>query len=413
MANGQVKWNAARGVYQGEYRDCAGRRSYVSDKKQKECLRKLKEAEREVDQGIHTAKGQTVTFGVALDTFIKESERRHRNKEITGQTLAEYRGVAERHVRPALGKIRLNKLTTRLCQDLIDDLSDRYRTTNESARKVISQTLQLAVEYEWLQRSPLTDRKLRVPRRREPITTPDKGDLRALLAIATGPLRPGEHKLVHVMRHVVVMLALFCGGMRKGEIGGLQWEDVDWTDGVIRIRHAYSTYDGLKEPKTANAVRDVTMISPVREALDHLWELRGRPSQGFVIVTERGKPAYSSIGSNYWQPLMEAAGLVDENGKPKFSLHALRHAYVSLLAEAGVPLVEVSRRVGHGALDMTVGIYAHLFRDTEDRASPAIESVYQSLTRACTHKSALPRQALSMSALGGDADISDPRSGVR
>ena len=51
MAIGQIKWNTKRGVYQAEYRDCAGKRRYVSDKKAKECLRKLKEAEREVDQG--------------------------------------------------------------------------------------------------------------------------------------------------------------------------------------------------------------------------------------------------------------------------------------------------------------------------------------------------------------------------
>ena len=75
---------------------------------------------------------------------------------------------------------------------------------------------------------------------------------------------------------------------------------------------------------------------------------------------------------------------MDENGKPKFTLHALRHAYVSSLAETGVPLVEISKCVGHSALDMTVGIYAHLFKDAEDRASPAIESVYQSLTRPWT-----------------------------
>jgi integrase len=381
MAIGQVKLNAKRGVYQAEYRDCAGKRRYVSDKKQKECLRKLREAEREVHQGIHIAASQTVTFGVALDAFIKESERRHRNKEITGQTLTEYRGVAERHVRPTLGKVKLNKLTTRLCQDLINELSDRYRTTHESARKVISQTLQFAVERDWLRRSPLTDRKLRVPRRRDPITIPDKQDLRALVEVVMRTPSHGEHKLVHAVRRVVVMLGLFCGGMRKGEMAGLHWEDIDWVNSVISIRRAYSSCDGLKGPKTRSSVRDVTMISPVREALEHLWQLMGRPGEGFVIVTERGNPAYSSIGSNYWAPIMKAAGLIDEKGKPKFTPHALRHAYVSSLAEAGVPLLEISRRVGHSALDMTVGIYSHLFRDAEDRASPAIESVYQSLVR--------------------------------
>ena len=292
MAIGQVKLNAKRGVYQAEYRDCAGNRRYASDKKQKECLRKLKEAEREVDQGIHTANSQTVTFGVALDAFIKESERRARNGEITGATAAEYRGVAERHVRPALGDIKLNKLTRRHCQDLINDLQDRYRTTNESARKVIRQTLELAVEREWLRRSPLTDRRLKVLKRRDPITIPTKQDLRALEEVTAWPPRPGEHKLVHAMRRLIFVLPVMCGGMRKGEMAGLQWENVNWISGTVEIRHSYCPHSGLKGPKTKAGRRDVRMIRPVREALDRLWGLRGRPTEGYVFQTASGKPAY-------------------------------------------------------------------------------------------------------------------------
>ena len=129
---GQMECRPGR---QAEYRDCAGKRRYVSDKKQKECLRKLKEAEREVDQGIHTARSETVTFGVALDARIREWEREVQIGLKAPSTVVGYALVAEKHVRPIVGPIRLNKLTAVQCQNLISDLAAKHIRTHETAAK--------------------------------------------------------------------------------------------------------------------------------------------------------------------------------------------------------------------------------------------------------------------------------------
>jgi hypothetical protein len=126
MAIGQVKLNAARGVYQAEYRDCEGKRRCVSDKKAKGCLRKLKQAEREVDQGIHTARSETVTFAVALDARIKEWERELQIGLKAPIRVETYVSNGEKHVRPVLGPIRLNKLTAVQCQNLIRSGSEAH-----------------------------------------------------------------------------------------------------------------------------------------------------------------------------------------------------------------------------------------------------------------------------------------------
>jgi integrase len=76
---------------------------------------------------------------------------------------------------------------------------------------------------------------------------------------------------------------------------------------------------------------------------------------------------------------MRGAGLVDSEGKPRFTPHALRHAAVALLHENGVPLLEIARIVGHKALDLTIGTYAYIFTDAEDRATPAMTAAYEAL----------------------------------
>jgi len=180
MANGQVKWNPARGVYQAEYRDCEGKRRYVSDKKAKECLRKLKEAEREVDQGIHTARSETVTFGVALDARIEEWEREVRIGLKAPSTVEAYVSAAEKHVRPVLGPIRLNKLTAVQCQNLISDLAAKHIRVHEGVAKVLRLTLKFSVRNRWLRRSPLTDDPLLVSKRRKEVVIPTADEMARL-----------------------------------------------------------------------------------------------------------------------------------------------------------------------------------------------------------------------------------------
>ncbi len=181
MAYGVVNFNADRSVYLGEYKDTRGKRRYVSDKNKKRCLDKLRKAEREVQAGIHTAASDTVMFGLALDYWLADCDRRQRLGDMAAATVKYYRYAVENHVRPELGSIKLNKLTTRDCQDLIDKLTDRYRGVAETSRKVMRGTLELAVGRDWLTRNPLNDRKLKVIKRQPEVRTPTKQELRELL----------------------------------------------------------------------------------------------------------------------------------------------------------------------------------------------------------------------------------------
>jgi integrase len=124
-------------------------------------------------------------------------------------------------------------------------------------------------------------------------------------------------------------------------------------------------------------VRDIPMAAEVRAALQPIGVRSGWPRTGYVFVTQGGKPVHSRAIWAYFKRTMRSAGLVDENGTPVFRFHALRHAFQSVMYEAGVPLLDAAKIMGHTKQTMTLH-YTHSFND-KDHARAAIESVSRAL----------------------------------
>lgn len=346
MASGQIKWNAARGVYQAEYRDCAGKRRYVSDKKWKECLRKLKEAEREVDQGIHTARSETVTFGVALDARIKEWEREVRIGLKAPITVETYVSAAEKHVRPVLGSIKLNKLTAVQCQNLISDLAAKHIRVHEDVAKVLRLTLKFAVKNRWLRRSPLTDDPLLVPKRRKEVVIPSADEMARL----EREIRRPNPRLTELNRDNLEAAFYIAqrATLRRGELAGLQWEHINWENGQINVQSSYTKtryYTGLKKPKTPQGVRTVDLDPKLRAVLHRIWERQGRPRTGYVFRTRNGSPVLNTIGQSFAAAVFRA-GLGAKHGKPPLTLHTLRHVCQSVMTANRVPQITCMKLMG-------------------------------------------------------------------
>jgi integrase len=150
-------------------------------------------------------------------------------------------------------------------------------------------------------------------------------------------------------------------GLRRGEIFGLQWPDVDVGNGrdggVLHVRR--SIYHGvLGTPKTPDSERTVDV--PQR-LLDELAIYRlAYPSlgDGFIFRTAAGRP----LEPDNWHkrrlvPMLTTAGVY----KKGMGLNALRHGYVSLLAALGEDIHYISRQVGHSSTKLTQDIYRHTF----------------------------------------------------
>ena len=168
----------------------------------------------------------------------------------------------------------------------------------------------------------------------------------------------------------------FRGGPRSGELLGLQWADVDWNAGGIRIERTLSDDGSMQPPKTERGRRFLALDQVAMDALRE-WAADSRArgvdmTRGFVWGTEDGtKPSARSNLWSAWTKLCEMAdalGLTDDplmhpDGGTIASPYDMRHHHASVLIAAGVPLVEVSERLGHADTGVTERHYVHLLGD--------------------------------------------------
>lgn len=163
-------------------------------------------------------------------------------------------------------------------------------------------------------------------------------------------------------------------GMRRGEICGLQWGDLDLNRGRVRITHQVVQFaDGSwerKEPKTDNAVRTVSLPAPIVEML------RARRA---AAAAESMRVGGGSIDADYVFTSMGGAKLLPTNlsqafrqladkiGLPGFTFHGLRHTHITTLLRDGAPAKAVSERVGHASVAFTMGVYQSVFDEDHDK----------------------------------------------
>jgi len=180
-------------------------------------------------------------------------------------------------------------------------------------------------------------------------------------------------------RYRTLLAAAVFTGLRQGELLGLTWAEVDFDDGVVKVRRSLDRQGQRQEPKTRQAVRDVVLMPALGRALD---EHRSRSAfaapDDFVFSSRLGTPLHwRNIARRALQPALKNAGL----GHLRW--HDLRHTFASLLIANGSNIVYVSRQLGHGSSDITLRCYSHLFDRAEhaQRTRTALEESFGPLFR--------------------------------
>lgn len=176
-------------------------------------------------------------------------------------------------------------------------------------------------------------------------------------------------------------------GMRRSELLALRWCDVDLNKAMLRVeRSLEQTVKGglrFKEPKTRHARRSISLPVTAVTVLRTHWKAQqeGRLQLGqgkvaadaLVFTTWDGEPQSPNGLSKEWSRVLKQAKL------PAVTLHSLRHTHASYLISAGHDVVAVSRRLGHGSPLITLGAYAHLFPNADDRAAVSVETMFARL----------------------------------
>lgn len=296
-------------------------------------------------------------------------------------TYAFYKDVTERVLIPGLGKAQLSKLSAINIQEFLDSKlkkkSDTDKvpsgTTVRHFYSILNIALNQAVTWRIIQNNPCNN--VDPPRKNETnITVLNAEQVKALLEYT----KTSEFKVMYMPLH----LALFCG-LRRGEILGLQWNDVDTLKGVIRIQN--NIIKAGKEiistsPKSENSIRTVELLPLTIEALKqlHKEQFANRDDfeeeyteNNFVCTWPDGRSLKPDYVTQTFKKLLHKCGL------PDMRFHDLRHTHATLLLLLGVQPKVVSERLGHAKIDITLNTYSHVLPSMQKEAVIKLENLFE------------------------------------
>jgi integrase len=263
-----------------------------------------------------------------------------------------------------LGGLRLTEVRRADLQALVDRLVGEGRSGSKVRNIVIPLRVVFrhALERDEINANPTSG--LRLPNgigRRERAASPSEAG--ELLAALPDALRP-------------IYATAFYAGLRRGELRGLRWKDVDLASGVIKVRRSWDDYAGEITPKSEKGMRTVPVTATLRDELLVLKARTGRDGRDFVFGATADRPFTPShirrSAAKAWASAN--AKRPGEGLKPlvPIELHSCRHTFVSLMHDAGLSLERIGDYVGHSSTYMT-DRYRHLLEGHEQEAARMLD----------------------------------------
>ena len=254
---------------------------------------------------------ETVTVEEALKEFYAEQVR----LKLAAGTLKGLSDCMANHLVPRFGKMLVADLRTEDVKDLVNELVDEgYERTPGQALGIMKRTLAFCVP-KYLVRNVLADQPIKIaPIDREPIYIPTVEEMQALHgALETRRNSKDEyeqHHAWHLRRLMILMASL--AGLRRGEMQGLHWSNINPKTRMIEVRHSWSPTGGLKPPKTKAGLRDIPLDPAIAVALKPVWDMMGQPEDGMIFMTSRGGHAYGCMYESYFKTLRRSACAASE-----------------------------------------------------------------------------------------------------
>ena len=292
-------------------------------------------------------------------------------------TSVSYERCVRDHVIPHLGRVRLRDLAPehiRSWQAALLRTPRRFRdgplstTTVRYCHRLLRRALQDALRWDLVDRN-VCDAVVAPRRADTEMSVWSPPDVRRFLGFVA------DDRLVAMWRLFLVT------GMRRGEVAGLRWIDVDLEAGRLSVQHTrvlvYSAVQ-VSEPKTKRSRRVIALDAGTVDALrDHQTRQADERAyaqdvwveSGYVFVREDGTPMDPDRISHLFRVAVEAAGL------PKIRLHDLRHTAASLALATGIHPKVVSERLGHSSVAITLDTYSHLTPGLQEDAAERLGEI--------------------------------------
>jgi integrase len=353
-----------------------------------------KDAEVELAKFVTEVQNGLVIDGKSLkfSEFVEIWKRDYGSKELAPSTYKRYCRMLETRLLPYFGHFYINKIKPTDIMKFYDLLEKdtqlvRKKGNNGSKTKkplsgktilehhrLLRAMLHKAVYWQLIVTNPAE--RVQSPKARKP-KRKSYDDEQTKILLENLELLPSED----TKYKVAIILTVFTG-VRLGELMGLEWQDVDFKNGIISINRSsqYLADMGVftKVPKTESSIREIAIPEFIVSLLEEykLWyeEQKSIYSELWtdsdrLFVQADGKPMHPSTISKWFVKYVGQIGL------PVINFHGLRHTNASLLVAQNIDIAVISARLGHAQISTTLDFYVHPLLSHNKKAGYALENL--------------------------------------
>lgn len=340
----------------------------------KECAENELRIREEIKAGLYNS-----NKNITLDVYFDEWEKSRRGT-IKDSSIKINRSKYNNHIRPVLGKIKVQKIEKRAVVKLQQDLSKKLSASMTNGVIVLLKTvLNAAVDDEILIKNPAASVK---PLRKDDRPKASETIHRALTREEQQAFMQ-EAKTEWLYEFFCFSL---CTGMRLNEITALKWQDIDYINNVIRVNKTVSWKEGggIEEtlPKSDTSNRDIPMNDTIKKILQMqktkmsmvYGEIHARKMDSNIFIGSNGAKAIasstvSSAIDNVLKRLRQQGIEIE-----RFTHHAFRDTFATRYIEEGGNMQTLQKILGHSSLAMTADLYAHVLPNTKQQEMQQIEN---------------------------------------
>lgn len=314
------------------------------------------------------------TCKIDLAAFLKDNK-------LSLTKFAEQSGLSRSTIKAAIEKHNVSKDSAEKISAVLninptsafefhEDKTPLAPATIHAYHRTLSAILSKAVRWGYIQANP-ADNAEKPPLGNREAAYLEEADARRLLELLQK----------EPIRWRAVLTFDLLSGLRRGEVLGLRWCDVNFNDSTITIRQTsnYIPEKGvyIGTPKTDKSMRPLRLSSAAMTLLkeykqwqdaqkEKLWDA-WEDKDGRVFTTDNGAPIFPDGVTQWFTKFVKRSGL------PKITVHSLRHTYATLMIADGTPLVVVSRQMGHAQASTTANIYAHAIASAQAKAAQTFD----------------------------------------
>ena len=329
------------------------------------CLEKLEKIKQEIGIVKHNNLKSDMSFGEWIDFWYQQ----YAKITLKPTTQSDYESLIYKHIIPEIGTINLNELTQ-------NDLQQFYSRLKLNGRKIRTQvygnglsdrmvrachtlcrkSLEKAVSENLIRTNPATDCKL-PPKKSKEMKVLTREEMQRFIIQA---------KYDGYLELFILELST---GMRRGEILGLQWDDLDMKTGELKISRQVAILNGkihITEPKTKTSVRTIILPADIVKMLKE-YKITVNSKWLFPSPVKDDMPRNPSAVRKILDRTLEKAGC------KHIRFHDLRHTFATTALANGMDIKTLSAIIGHNSAETTLNIYTHITDEMQRTAADKIE----------------------------------------